>query len=341
MTVDVTVALVGDPDSPPPGPIDEPEWQRAWDDRAKVTLLVEDDETLSEVIDRAATAFGCQPWISTLSPAHTFAWVAFDDAAATTPLYTRKIYDFTLVDSHGEAVFGIHDFHLIPYGQIIRSAEAGLVPGNPRRLYIIRQIPQGDFGTGVSWQTLLELYALIRIALDVVSTTEDLKDRTASAARIIRKGIDGFRRHSPRWGQRNTRPEQIRKLVRTRAWSSEQLSALLACPEIDLADVLALLGFERDSSDGTWKERRRGQEPLLDDLEDELREGDYKALDWTIDNQQLLTDRVGEIVRHGREVEARPIETYRLPEEELFPGRRDRPSLRLRFVWFVQRILRV
>ena len=341
MQIEVTVALVGDPKGPPPGGIDPDEWTRPWDDRPKATLTVDADEPLSEVINRAAEEFGSLPFMATLPRWHSFGWVAFDDEAAKSPLYDRRISDFTLLDDHGEAVFGITDFALIPYGQIVLSAEAGLISGNPRRLYIIRQVPQGDL-FGLSWETFVELYIVIRTVLDVVSTADDLKERTQSATRSVHRGLDALRRHVPRWGQRKGTPDRLRKLVQTRAWSSEELSEILACPEDDLADVLTLLGFTRDSSDGAWRRRKRDEEPVLADLEDEIKEGDYGDLYGDdIDKQRLLHDRVSEIARHGRQrVAPTPLEGYRIPEDEFFPY----PSparWRMRIVWFVERVLRV
>jgi hypothetical protein len=278
--------------------------------------------------------------MATLRPWHSFGCVAFDDESEKTSVSQRKISDFTLLDDHDEAIFGVTDFTLIPYGQVVRSAEAGLIRGNPRRLYIIRQVPQGDV-FGLDWQTFLEVYFAIRTVLDAVSTPGEIKERTESATRIVRRGLAAARRHAPHWGQRKGTPSRLRKLVQTRDWSSDQLSKILACPEDDLADVLALLGFTRDASDGAWRQRRRNEEPLLADLEDEVREGDYGDVYSDIDKQRLLQDRVSEIVRHGRErVAPTPIESYRLSAQDVYPYPSP-PRWRMQIVWFVERILRV
>jgi hypothetical protein len=342
MQIDVTVALVGDPQSPPPGGIDSHEWARPWEDRPKVALTVDDETPLSEVIDQAAEQLGSLPFMAALPRWRSFGWVAFDDQAAETPLYQRKVSDFTLLDEHGEAIFGIDDFTLVPYGQLARSVEAGLMPGDPRRLYIIRQIPQGDVFFGLSWEALMALYLLIRTVLDVVSTGEELRDRTKGAVRIVGRGLDALRRHAPHWGQRNGTPDRLRRLVQTGSWSSADLSTILACPENDLADILPLLGFTQDPSDGAWRRRQPDEEPLLTDIEDEIKESNYGNLDHDIDQQRLLRARVEEIVRHGRKhVAPTPLESYRIPEDELFPYSAPAPGWRLRIVWVVERLLRV
>jgi hypothetical protein len=59
-----------------------------------------------------------------------------------------------LLDDDGQLVWGVSDFSLVPYQQILRSAEAGVLKGNPRRLYIIRGFPQADLDL-IPWASLV------------------------------------------------------------------------------------------------------------------------------------------------------------------------------------------
>ena len=48
--------MVGDPRSPPPGVLGDTDL--TWEDFPKVTLSVNEDDTLADIIDRAAERFG-------------------------------------------------------------------------------------------------------------------------------------------------------------------------------------------------------------------------------------------------------------------------------------------
>jgi hypothetical protein len=62
VTYDVEVALIGEPDSVPPGPVTEEEWSIAWTDRTRARISVESWETLETVVERGADALAVQPW---------------------------------------------------------------------------------------------------------------------------------------------------------------------------------------------------------------------------------------------------------------------------------------
>jgi hypothetical protein len=53
----VSIALVGDPSQPEARLLDD-EWERPWEDRAKVSLKVAHHETLASLVERAFEAFG-------------------------------------------------------------------------------------------------------------------------------------------------------------------------------------------------------------------------------------------------------------------------------------------
>jgi hypothetical protein len=107
------------------------------------------------VVDRAAEQLGATSFYYGSPLWQSIGWVALEDPGeADVPLNERMIHEFTLLDDDGQLVWGVSDFSLVPYQQILRSAEAGVLKGNPRRLYIIRGFPQADLDL-IPWASLV------------------------------------------------------------------------------------------------------------------------------------------------------------------------------------------
>lgn len=247
MAIDVTIALVGDPTGDW-GAIDEDEWNRGWDKRAKVTVRVEDRESLASIVDRAAQALSLPT-----APHSLEYWSSVD---LTTELRQwRKLVPLTVVDDDGRALWSAWDYRLIPYAQLVRTVEAGAMPGDARKLYLALRYPGGD-GVALSWPDLIEsvkaawevgrivaeaggIYAAYKIVHDVVQAR-------------LRRGENVVEEHAHRWDQRDAWPESFRSFLGERAWDSGTLAGLLGCSDDDASAVLELFGYARSNTDGLW-----------------------------------------------------------------------------------------
>jgi hypothetical protein len=66
MTFEVTVALAGDPNSPPPGGLEQNAREKPWSERTTTILEIAEGETLLDVIERAGEDLGSRPFMSIL-----------------------------------------------------------------------------------------------------------------------------------------------------------------------------------------------------------------------------------------------------------------------------------
>jgi hypothetical protein len=305
MALEVTVALVGDRTAPGPGNIREGEWDWTWGEREKVTLVVEDNETVGDVMDRAAEALGVGGFAYERPPSRDFSWVAFDDVKATTPLYERMIpYGLTVIDEYGRALWHV-PFAAARYRQVIHAAEVGVISGDPCRLYLIRSQSQGDFSL-VDWQTFLELYGLAKLVLDGIGQARAGIDNVRAAGEAIGRGINVIKTHLPEWTQRGvTSPNDISELVATVASSEAQ--AALGVQDSELESLAAIL----DGADEV-----EGRE-TLDIVHGEL-ERLAREAGWGYDMRRLIEDRIRRLLTG--DAEPLRLEDYRLPTEVLFPG---------------------
>src|SRR6266511_4585838 len=222
----VTVALAGDPESPPPGAIN---WYAvAWEDLQKVGLTVEDDETLADILDHAAEAFGAPPFGPFERPHRSAFWVAFEDGSGR-PLIKRRLAELTLLDEHGEATWGVRDWALVPYGQLRASAAAGVAPGDPTRLYFIRQIPQGDLGIVVeNWDVFMRCWDVAWNILEHLATVGEAVGGGVLGWKGLRRAHEAIRRHRPRWEQRGATPANLGAAFGDTA-DAEELARRLGC----------------------------------------------------------------------------------------------------------------
>ncbi len=153
-----------------------------WASRMKVTVAADDETTLAEVIDQAAPSFGIsaradgQP----TSVAGTINGVGFwrpgDDENGAN--HDRPLVDVG-VDENGAVVWrGVSEIRM---GDLRRAAHAGLLEGDPNRVYLAPLLPQGDLDLiASSWKLFWDLtdHSLDALGhiLDVYGAYHLLKD---------------------------------------------------------------------------------------------------------------------------------------------------------------------
>jgi hypothetical protein len=270
MPVDIKVALVADRTLPFRDSA-FPAWDTPWQERPSIDLEVKENERLGEVIRRALEAFEVPlpDWTTSYANAVD---IAFHDQRYPRG-FGKAVYGLTLVDERGRAVWSIWDFEFVPYDQIVRSEEAGILPGEARHLYVIPKSGAGN-GVGVGWAELLDAF---RVAREVIGIVADVGG-SVLALEMLRRvlgrlgfGVEAIDRLVHRWIQRGASfPHTLASSLEGRAWSSERLATLLDCTKEEAEQVLGVLGYAEDESDGLWRLNGDGAAHLLHALLEEI-----------------------------------------------------------------------
>jgi hypothetical protein len=249
----VVVALVGDPQSEA---FDFTASQRPYRELQKLELEAHEDETLGSVLGRAAARLGADlTWIADWETGITGpAFVAFyrsqDEERGPQPWLTL----ITLVDGDGHAIWNV-PFARVPYSELLRSAEAGALEGDPLRPYLILHPPAGD-GLAASWELLVNLWDLAYYVLDhiEVAITAGI-GITAIADRIrrqIRNGREVVQCRFGQWRERAGDPATVATLLANRPRSTPDVARLLDCSEEEAEAILWAFGFAPGDG-GLWR----------------------------------------------------------------------------------------
>jgi hypothetical protein len=254
MAYDVTVALVGDRDAPPPGAVSDADFRIPWEEREKVELTVNEDESLAAVLTRAASELRCPPFEPLYAGGDLvdpFFFVAWHEEEERVPLEERMDFELTLVDHHGEALWAVTDKRYVPYRQIVDSAAAGVLDGDPFKLYLIRRIPQAG-GVPIEWGLLVH-------ALEAAWQVADVLADAYGAYEVVRRvrdrlaGREAFARQLPKWAQRQGRPEHLRRRLSGKPWDPRGLATVLGCTEGEAEQILSVFGYTPGLDDQRWQ----------------------------------------------------------------------------------------
>jgi hypothetical protein len=296
MQTAVTLALVGD-GTRPSARLNDEEWNKPWSQRPQVELEVADDESLASVVERALRELGVRIEEGGLQPQYMVDLGLYEGEES------RPIpVDLALVDSDGKVTWNVWDLRLIPYGELVRSVEAGAIVGDPRRVYLILREPIGD-GIGIDWSSLLDALGVAwKVAEHVVTTyeiargtravIENVRDRLTRAREAARRNMFG-------WAQRGAEPSAIARFLSRDAWSASTLAAFLGCSKEDAEALLALLGFAFDERTSEWRRTN-------DDEAGALLLGIYEEAAWygadlliSSEAREEFQRRVEELLRTG------------------------------------------
>jgi hypothetical protein len=268
-------------------------------------------------MDRAAEALSVPPFAKGERPSHSFTWVAFFEDTEVS-LYERRLSELPLIDEAGRVLW-VDDFNFAPYGELLRANEVGLVAGDVRRLYLIRQIAQGDFFPGLDWQTFLLVYLAAKNVLNGFAKLGDAAEGVKTAAAVIEKGLAEITKLLPGWGLRGATPQRLQRLLAKQHWTTEEVATLLGCSPEDAEAILRF--FEYDlRSDGRWH-------PGTDDVATVLKHVDAEIdllvqeslIRPNLDYERLFRDHFESRLRTG-EPHTAEVDEYELPVEDAFPG---------------------
>lgn len=296
MPLEVVVALIANPGDPFRSQAPESEWNRPYAERTKVTLAVAEDESLAEVLERAAAQLSLVPPTDFVPQGFsaTRSRVAFyrpDDEAGFGERYVPRFLlgEVTLVDGGGRVIFGARNLRAITYRELLAAAEAGVLGGDPLRPYLIIEVGYGDMPPP-DLALLLEGLAALRETMQVVVE--------AGGALMVAKWVRDAVRHRLRRGQealeknkewihRGYSPYQFVALIRSRAWTTHELATALGCGADEAEAMLWVLGFAQDPENGRWVPG--GDEPaeVLRQLQTEfVIAGHDRTSDWTLELQR-------------------------------------------------------
>jgi hypothetical protein len=303
----LTIALIGDP-AHAGDRIPEDEWSRSWSERPTIEIEVGEDEPLGSMVDRALSEFAVNLGEGAVS-AHRV-----DLALRQENADEVRVWDLTLVDDEGRVIWTAHDVRFIPYSQLVRSVEAGVVVGDPRSLYLILKEPIGN-GLGIDWAEIVQAWQIVD---DVVRRIGDYGGAAAAlvaAYHLIRtriaRGRDALARNVHRWSQRGGHPYGLFKLLTSRtAWDADDLGRLLGCSLEDAEAVLELFGFSQSDADALWHREADEAARLLSAAFDEAAATPYELI---APGQGSFEARVEVLLRTGE----RPPEGDRELEEDL------------------------
>lgn len=264
MALDVEVALIADPTAPfEPGPIDDSFYAQPYGERRKVSLQVEQEDSLASALERAAALMELSPpddhWMGGGFDA-THRKVLFhkpeDDHGPIRRFRGRLLFgELTLVDGAGRAVFGVHDLTTVRFSDLLRAADAGTIEGDPLRPYLILDDGWGDappvdwaamqVGLEVAWEVAKALAVVTGAATGVVKARKWLIERLDRGR--VALGAN------PDWAQRGYRPDQFESLLASPEWDADDAAHLLGCTAEQAEGTLSVLGYVFDETEGKWR----------------------------------------------------------------------------------------
>jgi hypothetical protein len=265
MPIPITVAIVGDPSDPLTPSWDdffEEEWKRPYGDRLKLKLVVEEDETLGAVMDRAAAELGVEVPEDWGGPVAFIAFYKPEDDREGLHGWATAI---TLVDAAGRAVWNNY-WKEVQYAELLRAGEAGALDGDPLRPYLILHAEIGN-GLLADWNTLLNLWDLAWYAIERVGVAYAAYKAAVEVAQRLRdrisRGREVVSQNHRQWQERGGDPSTLATFLAQRPVATDEIARFLGCTNPEGEAVLWAFGFAPDGS-GRWIPRATDEAKMLE-----------------------------------------------------------------------------
>jgi hypothetical protein len=210
-----------------------------WEDRKKVVISADLTTPLGEVIDQAAEQLGVGIREGPMSR-----------RVPCIALHDGKQYGFMrTTDRDGEPGWQLR-WSEVQVGELIASAEAGLVEGDPRRLLLWPVIPQAVFteiGGALLWMWMMwEHYLAARETTGIISSIIARLRRGRAAA-----GGANPAQWSLAWHEALRRANDLMAFL-DEPRTTEEISAYTGVTQEQAEGTLLALGFTT-GDDGTWR----------------------------------------------------------------------------------------
>ena len=292
MSLEITVAVVAHELPRFARPIGINGFERRYADRTKVSLKVRDEETLASVYQRAVDQL--QPQVVPSpgfpldyysgNPMDVVRWAMFyekgdDDGLGDLVGRWEVVEELITVDGGGVAQWG-RAADEIPYEDLVRAAERGLLSGDPLRPYIVFLLPQYDGGAlQLAWDAFLETWKILDGLLTAYGIIKLIPE--ARPARLRRRiaGLRVMAENFTAWSERRGGPLEVTKTLRRRSWSVDELRIALDLPSNEeAAEMLGMFGFSPDA-DGVYAMGEDIESTILQQIAEAASRGDLSPDD--------------------------------------------------------------
>lgn len=259
--LEVTVAVFGDPTKPFGEGVTWPdEWERPYADRLKIKRSVDEGTTLEALLVDVCRELGVRHLYSDWGEVERLPFASFykdgDEESFQGPFESY----LPLVGDDGRVTLENWDFANITFRDLVRSAGAKALHGDPLRPYLILHHPAGN-GAIADWTTLVNLWDLAWHVMERLAAAggagaamyagKKLLDR---ARHRTRRSRDAVIAHKTQWQQQQgIHPGMLGEFLRAMPRTTEQIAGLLGCTESEAEAVCWAFGLSEDSETGQWK----------------------------------------------------------------------------------------
>jgi hypothetical protein len=224
--------------------------ERPYSERLKTSVDASLDTRLGEIIDAAATAFDIR-WAGGGPISEYLRGVVFYEPTDEYGFQHRPQpwpSAIRTVGANGAPSWSVR-WRDVRFGELLASADAGLVRGDPFRPYLWPVIPQGEAGPAflealwsswIIWEHLLAAYGTVQLARTILE-------------RIRRARGSVFDQDSgARWQDALARPQDVIGYLTERPRDSHDVAAYVDRPVSETENALLGVGYVR-GADGRWR----------------------------------------------------------------------------------------
>jgi hypothetical protein len=213
--------------------------------------------------------------------------------------FSRKLYerpeDLTPIDQAGRGRWNVAIDDL-PYGDIVRAGEHGLLRGDPLRPYLGFMQPQGGGDLQTTWegaQLAWQALEYLLVARGALGLTAEVRQRLLDRLR----GRRVAEAHSADWMARGASPTSVKRTFDCKPWSPEDLRIVMHVPTVEDAKLLLSLFGHEPTASGVYAISEASEARLLRLAEDDVFEtlvGGHKPREGELESKLERLLRTGE-----------------------------------------------
>jgi hypothetical protein len=137
--------------------------------------------------------------------------------------------DIIVIEADGTARWNL-TAEQITVDHLLRSADRGLLRGDPLRPYLVLLLPQGGDAFQTAWEAALAAWQIVTNLLAAHDLYTLLRGaRREEIQKDLKDGTDVVDRYRARWSKAGGGPSELLRTMERRPWSVADLRALLGC----------------------------------------------------------------------------------------------------------------